>query len=385
VGQANQALSHNGGPMSWGGRVPAVEMIDWDVAVATARQLMRPGPQVSWQEAHDVVDELRALVPISEQHVRDFTKLVNVDAAAGAVKVVDRIGWVQANLDGFKILLEPLVQKLTERQRPPSGIVRAVGSRVTGVQVGTILSYLGSRVLGQYELFIPADEGSGRLTLVAPNIVEVEQQLGVDPHDFRLWVTLHEVTHRTQFTAVPWLRGYFTDEVHSFVMASDLEVGALLERLKAAAGAVRGAVSGEEGLSVIEALQTPEQRAILTRLQALMSLLEGHGDYVMDGVGPAVVPSAAFIRERFQQRRAGAGPVDRLIRKLLGLDLKMRQYAEGAAFVRQVVDAVGMAGFNAVWTSPETLPTAAEIKNPRAWVDRVRPPRAVEAAGDAGA
>jgi coenzyme F420 biosynthesis associated uncharacterized protein len=365
--------------------VPAVDMIDWDVAVATARQLMRPGPQVSWQEAHDVVDELRSLVPVAEQHVREFTKLVNVDAEAGAVAVVDRIGWVQANLEGFKILLEPLADKLAERQRPPSGIARAVGSRVTGVQVGTILSYLGSRVLGQYELFIPADEGAGRLTLVAPNIVEVEQQLGVDPHDFRLWVTLHEVTHRTQFTAVPWLRSHFTAEVHSFVAASDLDVSALLERLKAAAGAVRGAVSGDEGLSVIEALQTPEQRAILTRLQALMSLVEGHGDYVMDGVGPAVVPTAALIRQRFQQRRAGAGPVDRLIRKLLGLDLKMRQYAEGAAFVTHVVNAVGMTGFNAVWTSPDTLPTPDEIKNPRAWVDRVRPPRAVEAAGDAGA
>lgn len=367
--------------------MPATEMIDWDVAVATARQLMRPGPHVSWQEAHDVVDELRRLVPVAEQHVRDFTQLVNDDADTGAVAVVDRIGWVQANLDGFKILLEPLVEKLAERQKTPSGLVRAVGSRVTGVQVGTILSYLASRVLGQYELFIPADEGHGRLTLVAPNIVEVERQLGVDPHDFRLWVTLHEVTHRTQFTAVPWLRGYFTDEVRSFVLASDLDAGALLGRLKDAANAVRGTATGDddEKLSVIEALQSPEQRAILQRLQALMSLVEGHGDFVMDGVGPAVVPTQAFIRERFQQRRAGASPVDRLVRKLLGLDLKMRQYAEGAAFVRHVVKAVGMPGFNAVWTSPETLPTADEIKHPRRWIDRVQPPRAIEAAGDARA
>jgi len=120
-------------------------------------------------------------------------------------------------------------------------------------------------------------------------------------------------------------------------------------------------------------LQTPEQRVIVERLQAMMSLLEGHGDYVMDGVGPKVVPTAATIRERFDERRKGAGPVDRVIRRLFGLDLKMRQYAEGEKFVRHVVDAVGMDGFNAVWTSPETLPSKEEVADPATWVARVAP------------
>ncbi|HZG96406.1 MAG TPA: zinc-dependent metalloprotease [Mycobacteriales bacterium] len=374
--------------------MPAPQMIDWDVAVATARRLMRPGPQVSPQEAREVVAELRGLVPTAEQHVRDYTHLVNHAADGGAVAVVDRIGWVQANLDGFKFVLEPLAEKLTERRGAPSGLAAVVGPKVTGAQVGTVLSYLASRVLGQYELFIPAEDGAGRLTLVAPNIVDVERELGVDPHDFRLWVTLHEVTHRTQFTAVPWLRSYFTGEVRAFVLASDLDPQELFTRLKDAATAVRAARSGaDDSPSVIEALQTPEQREILGRLQALMSLLEGHGDFVMDGVGPAVVPTAALIRRRFDQRRKGAGPLDRLVRKLLGLDLKMKQYADGEKFVHHVVDAVGMTGFNRVWTSPETLPTSEEIKHPQAWVDRVRPAAPVgqltaddrEAAGDAGA
>jgi coenzyme F420 biosynthesis associated uncharacterized protein len=349
-------------------------MIDWDVAVATAKQLMRPGPDVSWQDAHDVVAELRSLVPVAEEHVSEFTGLRNPAPDGGAVSVVDRVGWVQANLDGFQILLEPLAAKLLERKGEPSGLVRGVGSKLAGVQVGTVLSYLASRVLGQYELFIPPGQGNGRLTLVAPNIVATERKLGVDPHDFRLWVTLHEVTHRTQFTAVPWLRPYFTEQVRAYVEASDLDPAELFARLRAAATAVKGAVSKDDDApSVMEALQTPAQRAILERLTGLMSLIEGHGDFVMDGVGPAVVPTAVFIRERFQQRRTAAGPLDRMIRKLLGLDLKMKQYEEGARFVRHVVGAVGMTGFNAVWTSPDTLPSIAEIRAPQEWLDRVKP------------
>ncbi len=369
---------------------PGPGTIDWDVAVATARALVRPGPQVTAAEAREVATQLRAMVPDAERHVAEFTGLTIPDTHV-PVAIVDRIGWVKANVDGFRIALEPLVDKLMEKRRDrgagePGGLVRAVGSRVTGVQVGTIMAYLAARVLGQFELFIPPGEGdNGRLTLVAPNIVETERRLGVDPHDFRLWVTLHEVTHRTQFTAVPWLRGYFTEQVRAFVEASDLDPAQVLQRLKDAAAAVRGAVTGGEGGSLLEALQTPEQRAIVARLQALMSLLEGHGDYVMDGVGPAVVPTAETIRERFDERRKGAGPVDRVIRRLFGLDLKMRQYAEGEKFVRHVVDAVGMAGFNRVWTSPETLPTTDEIADPAAWVARVGEPAALPPAGTAPA
>jgi coenzyme F420 biosynthesis associated uncharacterized protein len=351
--------------------MPSSGTVDWDVAVSTAKALVRPGPALSPGEARAVVAELRAMVPEAERHVAAFTHLV-IPEAYVPVAVVDRVGWVRANVDGFRLALEPLVEKLVERRGPPRGVVRAVGSRVTGAQVGTVMAYLAARVLGQFELFLPPGEGdSGRLTLVAPNIVETERRLGVDPHDFRLWVTLHEVTHRTQFTAVPWLREYFTGQVRAFVEASDLDPAQILERLRAAAGAVRGAVTGGEGESLIEALQTPEQREIVARLQALMSLLEGHGDFVMDGVGPTVVPTATTIRERFEQRRKGSGPVDRIIRRLLGLDLKMRQYAEGEKFVSYVVDTVGMASFNRVWTSPETLPTPEEIASPAAWVARV--------------
>ncbi|MHB1877524.1 MAG: zinc-dependent metalloprotease, partial [Streptosporangiaceae bacterium] len=261
----------------------------------------------------------------------------------------------------------------------------AVGSRVTGMQAGLILAYLASRVLGQYELFLPPDPGlpadqapPGRLTLVAPNIVMVERELGVDPHDFRRWVCLHEETHRTQFTSVPWLRPYVQQQMTEFLLASDLDPASILNRLRSVAGAVSGAVRGGDGASLIEVMQSPRQREILDRLTSVMTLVEGHGDYVMDAVGPAVVPSVERIRAAFNARRTSATRGEQAIRRILGIDLKLRQYQQGSAFVRAVVGEAGMAAFNQVWTSPETLPTRDEFDSPLRWLARVdgtRPPR----------
>jgi coenzyme F420 biosynthesis associated uncharacterized protein len=353
-------------------------MIDWDVAVSTGTRFARPGPQVSLAEARQTVAELRELSMAVERPVREVTGLQS-KVAPGKVAVVDRAGWIRANVDGFKVVLDPLAEQM--RQRTPAasagGLVMGVGSRITGAQAGLMLSYLSSRVLGQYELFLPpgTDENGaepvGRLTLVAPNIVMVERELEVNPRDFRRWVCLHEETHRVQFTSVPWLRAYVQDQMSEFLLASELDPGAIFNRLRAAAEAVAGAVRGGESESLIEAVQTPRQREILARLTALMTLVEGHGDYVMDAVGPQVVPSVAEIREKFNTRRRTAGRVEQAVRRLLGIDLKMKQYAEGARFVRTVVDAIGMEGFNRVWDSPETIPTMAEINDPRSWITRV--------------
>jgi coenzyme F420 biosynthesis associated uncharacterized protein len=361
------------------------QMIDWDVAISTGVRWVRPGPQVGMAEARRAVAELRDLADAVRGPVRELTGLQSPETA-GQVAVVDRPGWIRANVDGFRIVLDPLVTRLAERGTVPAGgsVVTAVGSRVTGVQAGLILAYLASRVLGQYELFLPPDENqadgeapAGRLTLVAPNIVMVERELGVDSHDFRRWVCLHEETHRTQFTAVPWLRGYVQEQMTEFLFASELDPAAILRRLRAAADAVAGAVRGaDESESLIEAIQTPRQREILDRLTCVMTLVEGHGDYVMDAVGPQVVPSVAQIRERFNARRGTAGRMERAIRRILGIDLKMKQYAQGSKFVRDVVDQVGMDTFNRIWTSPETLPTRDELSAPRDWIERVAGPGA---------
>ncbi|MDS1270261.1 zinc-dependent metalloprotease [Lipingzhangella sp. LS1_29] len=351
-------------------------MIDWDVAVTTGVRLVRPGPQVEFTEARHAVTQLRELSVAAQAHVRDFTEMHSLEPAGAAV-VVDRPGWIRANVDGFRAVLEPLLDQLgTDRlnSSAASTLTSAVGSRITGVQLGAVLSYLAGRVLGQYELFLPPDPDgrapAGRLTLVAPNIVQAERELDVNPDDFRLWVCLHEETHRTQFTSVPWLRDYVQEQMREFLLASEIDAGAFLDRLRATGEAVAEVMRGGDA-TLIDALQTPGQSEVLERVTAVMTLAEGHGDYVMDAVGPEVVPSVAEIRERFQRRREGTGRIDRVIRQLLGIELKMRQYAEGSAFVRQVIDQVGMREFNRVWESPQTLPTMAEIREPQSWIQRV--------------
>ena len=199
----------------------------------------------------------------------------------------------------------------------------------------------------------------------------IERELGVDPHDFRRWVCLHEETHRLQFTAVPWLRDYVQQQMTEFLLASELDPAAILQRMRAAADAMAGAVRGGDGGSLIEAVATPAQREIMDRLTAVMTLVEGHGDYVMDAVGPQVVPTVAQIREKFNARRGSSGRIEQTLRRMLGIDLKMKQYAEGSRFVRAVVDEAGMATFNNVWASPDTLPTKAEFADPQLWLDRV--------------
>jgi coenzyme F420 biosynthesis associated uncharacterized protein len=183
-------------------------------------------------------------------------------------------------------------------------------------------------------------------------------------------VCLHEETHRVQFTAVPWLREHMVERARSLAQEMAPDPDQLQETLSRIAKQLPEAVrSGGAGLT--ELLATPEQRERLAEMTAVMSLLEGHADVVMDEVGPQVVPSVAQIRGRFNERRQGVGAFDRLLRRLLGLEAKMRQYRDGAVFVRSVVDQVGMDGFNRVWESPETLPRPKEIEEPAAWVARV--------------
>jgi coenzyme F420 biosynthesis associated uncharacterized protein len=342
-------------------------MVDWDLAVSLGSRLAGEGPDISREDAAAVVAELRADANRSTGLVRDFTGLVAADRTA-PVLVVDRPGWVQANADGFATALAPMVDKLTSSKGAPSGLTLAIGSRVTGAEVGALLGFLAGKVLGQFD---PFHAPSGRLLLVAPNIVHVERELQVDPHDFRLWVCLHEETHRVQFTAVPWLTDHLLGEMHA--IADTLEPTKLLDDgLGRITEAIKGLrESGKEGGSLLDVLGSPEQKEIVDRVTGVMSLLEGHADVVMDGVGPTVIPTVGEIRTRFNKRRKGAGTLDRLLRRLLGLDAKMAQYRDGAAFVRTVVDKAGMAEFNAVWERAENLPSKAEIADPQAWIARV--------------
>ncbi len=336
-------------------------MVDWELAVRVGARLAGEGPVVSRAEADLAVIELRDGANRSTGLVREFTGLVAADHTA-PVLVVDRRGWIQANADAFKHVMGPLIGKLSEK-KPPTGAALAVGSRITGLEVGGLLGFLGGKVLGQFDPFHAPD---GRLLLVAPNIVHVERELGVDASDFRLWVCLHEETHRVQFTAVPWMREHLYSEISA--LSATVSPSGLDELVKRVATGMRNGLG--KG-SIIELMSTPEQQEILDRVTGMMSLLEGHADVVMDGVGPTVIPSVDAIRERFTERRKGVGTLDRMLRRLLGLDAKMAQYRDGAHFVRSVVDKVGMEEFNVVWEKAEHLPTKAELSDPDAWVTRV--------------
>jgi coenzyme F420 biosynthesis associated uncharacterized protein len=343
-------------------------LIDWDVAARAARRFSPPPPSVTRPEADQVVGELYQAASRAGVHVAELTALTEPPVSA-ATRVIERAAWVDVNAGGMRNVLTPLVNKLAA-DNPVGRVAEGIGGRLTGVQVGLVLGFLSGKVLGQFEFF---DRPGGQLLLVAPNIVAVERQLKVTPTDFRLWVCLHEVTHRVQFTAVPWLRQHMYDEVGALTEATDTDASALKERLTGVVGELVKVVRGQgDGEGLLNAIATPEQRAVVDRITAFMSLVEGHAEHVMNAVPRSVIPTQDVIEKRFAvRRRRGGNALDRTLRRVLGLDAKTKQYVDGSAFVRTVIERVGVDGFNAVWTSKQTLPTKAEIAAPLTWVKRV--------------
>lgn len=346
-------------------------MIDWEFALSTAGRLSRPGPQLPAGEVAEAVAELREGAARSEAPVREFTNL-HARSATAPILVVDRQRWVEANLDSFKTLMTPLVDKLEGANKSPGPVGRAIGSKISGAELGALMSFMSSKVLGQFDPFWSGPNGeAGRLLLVAPNIVQVERQLNVDPTDFRLWVCLHEETHRVQFTAVDWMRDHLRSLMAEFIEATEFDASAMSKFLSEGISEFIKIVRGDSDASISDLFQNEKQREIVDKMTGIMSLLEGHADVVMDGVGPEVIPTVEQIRAKFTQRRKGAGSFDKLLRRLLGFEGKMRQYRDGAVFVREVNEKVGPDGFNAVWEKPGNLPTKSEILEPATWVSRV--------------
>ncbi|WP_024441705.1 zinc-dependent metalloprotease [Mycobacterium sp. UM_WGJ] len=337
--------------------------VDFDFAATVGGWLARPAPPMTDYTRCQVVEELHASARAAEPLVREVTRLgrEELDGPVPDARVVDRRQWIAAAAESMRVMMGG-----SER---PAGFLT---SRLTGAQTGAVLAFVSSGILGQYDPFCA---GGGALLLVYPNVVAVERQLQVTPADFRLWVCLHEVTHRAQFSANPWLAGYMSDALAVLTgdNSPDLTqvVGRLADHLRGHRGDAES--PGPSGiLGLVRAVQSEEQRTALDQLLMLGTLLEGHADHVMDAVGPLAVPSVAAIRSRFEERRRRRQPpLQRLLRALLGLDAKMSQYTRGKAFVDAVVGRVGMDRFNAVWASPHTLPLPAEIEEPQRWIDRV--------------
>lgn len=361
--------------------VPAQALINWELAASTAARLAPAGPSLGSSEIGSAVENLRFMADVSVPHVHDITGLEAArDLRDSSVLVVDRASWSRANTQSFAVMLKPAIEKLLEsRQATLTPGAAAVSGAITGSQLGAILAFLSSKVLGQYDPFSALAEDSnapagGRLLLVAPNIIAVERELNVTPEDFRLWVCLHEQTHRVQFAAAPWLRHHMLTQIDDLSGHLLGNVDTLMERATAAARSLkdRSASGTTPGRGVIlDLLQDPEEKAAISHLTAVMSLLEGHANVVMDAVDASIVPSVKTIRQRFNDRGKDRGIVEKFIRNLLGLDAKMRQYTDGAKFVRAVVDVAGMEGFNRVWESADHLPTEPEIHDAKIWLERM--------------
>jgi coenzyme F420 biosynthesis associated uncharacterized protein len=289
--------------------------------------------------------------------------------------VVDRAGWVRANTASFASLINKLEGDLLD-QVVPSGAglpvaAMALANRwITTRQLGAMLGFMGQRVLGQYDLaLLSAEAAPGRLLFVEENIRQTAKSLGVPLGPFRTWIALHETTHAFEFEAHPWLRPYLASRLERQLKLFGRDVREMgREAIRALGRALRGEGGGDHW---IERLMTEEQRSLFRETQAVMSLLEGFSDYVMDEVGQGLVPDVEGIRARFDERRARRTPFERAMLRLTGMDLKLEQYKKGEIFVRAIAEARGPTALVRLWDGPESLPRAGEIDEPARWIARV--------------
>ena len=246
------------------------------------------------------------------------------------------------------------------------------GRAVAGAELGALMGFLAQRVLGQYDLLVPdeAGEDADAVYYVGPNILVLEKRHGFRPGDFRLWIALHEVTHRAQFRAIPWMKGYFLSLVDATLGLIEPDPKRLVRALERAAEAARRGRNPLDDGGIVALFATDEQRQVLDKVQALMSLLEGHGNVVMDRLGSRHVTGVERMSAALKARRQSGG-VGGMVRKLVGIEMKMRQYEIGEEFITHLEETVGIEALNAAWRGPDCLPTMAELETPERWLERV--------------
>jgi len=339
-------------------------MIDWSLARRVSRMVSGPiAPSVR------LPGDLDALARDAEQRVVAYTGLTP-SGPLPPPEAVDRSQWADANLDGMRKLMDPVTQDMGPKSGPLRGPLRSAAGAVLAVEIGGLTGLLSQRVLGQYELVLLDAESPTRLLFLAPNLLEAAGKLDVDAEQLVTWVGVHEVTHAVQFSGVPWLRSHLAGLLRELLdgMDVDVDLSALAklrsrDDIEALVRTIR-----EDGLVV--ALAGPERRDLLDRLQATMAVIEGHAEHVMDAVGRDVLPDLDKLRAALDRRRANRSGPWKVLEKLLGLELKLRQYQVGKQFCDAVVEREGVAVLHRVFSSPEMLPTWAELEDPDAWLAR---------------
>ncbi len=344
--------------------------VEWPLASRVARRIAGRDRREGVELDHALRTEFAAVTTEAEGLVADYTGL---RAPAGAVAhVLDRNDWVDANVASMQRLLTPLTARIGERiARSP---MAPVGRRVAGTEMGVLLGFMAQRVLGQYDLLVPDDPAEdvpgGEVYYVGPNIVGLERRFAFRSRDFRLWIAIHEVTHRAQFMGVPWMKPYFLSLVQQALDIVDADPGRLMHALRRAADELRQGHNPLDDGGIVALLATDAQRGVLAQVQALMSVLEGHGNAVMNHVGHEHVAGQERMARVLSARRRSRG-MSGVLFKLLGVESKMRQYEVGEAFVDAVEREGGPGAINAVWQSPESLPTIEELRAPSTWLARV--------------
>ena len=355
------------------------EPVAWDLAERVAVRVAGHEPLEQSYLYRTLEPDFVELTQEAESLVERETGLRSAAGAARA-RVTDRAGWIHANVNSFQRLLRPLTRKLEAALDQPTNLgpvpipVARVGRSVAGTQVGLLLGWMSTRVLGQYDQLIVEDENPDEQDIVyyvGPNVIALEKRFAFPPREFRLWLALHEVTHRMQFTAIGWMRPYFLSLVENTLSGVDPDPRRFVEALKRAAEQVRQGHNPLDDGGLVTLLAGPEQYEGIQQIGGLMSLLEGHGDVTMDRAGADRIPSAERFSRVLRLRRQQKGPM-KLVSTLIGLDAKLKQYQQGEEFIQAVEASEGRDFLGKVWEGPEWLPDLAEIREPPKWVARIK-------------
>jgi coenzyme F420 biosynthesis associated uncharacterized protein len=363
------------------------ELVDWQLAARVGRRVAGGSElpaRAAWSR------QFTELSTIADRAVAELTGLGG-ELPPPLAEPLDRGQWVEANLATLRRILRPLAAKVAERKAwkasgPVPAAMRTSTRAIAGAQAGTLLGYVGQRVLGQYDLPLPGPEqtastngealpvpipahGEGTVWYVVPNIVATERRHHFRPAHFRLWIALHETAHRRQFRGVTWLPGHIQGLLDEYLGSVEVDEEALKRLTDRLQGLARRVIAGER-IELLDLLVTPEQKTIVDRIQATMTVLEGHGEFVMDELGGRLVPDHQHMHDTLRARRNAQGAVERLVQQLLGFRQKLDQYAMGEKFVRRLFERGGMGVVNQVFAEPAALPTMDEIRDPDRYLAR---------------
>jgi coenzyme F420 biosynthesis associated uncharacterized protein len=344
-------------------------MIDWILAERIAGYVAGPGENGAPASA------LPELAAESERRVTAYTGLTPAQPLPPP-EGVSRKEWVASNVGAMKTMLDPVLERAGKGLGPLRPAIQLGLGVVLTTEVGVVLGYMAQRVLGQYELVLldPAENGRPpRLLFVLPNLGQAVRAFDAEETEFLTWVALHEVTHAVQFASVPWLQGYVAGLVRELLSTAEVRIDSERKLRLPTGEEIRRTVAALRQGDLITLVTSEAERDTLDRVQAVMAVIEGHAEHVMDVVAPDLLPSLPELRAALNRRRKSQSGLSRLLAKLLGLDLKLKQYEQGKQFCDAVVRQGGPETLHRVFSRPEALPSQAELRDPAAWVARTTP------------